>query len=94
MVPWCKDLGPPQISSNGSILTVSMQTCGRPPRRAEDLYPSTKCWPPSCFTTKRIHLGMDEAYDLGRGHLDQVACELRLTLCWTTWGPHEDPLDR
>ena len=27
----------------------------------------------SCFTTKRIHLGMDEAYDLGRGHyLDQV----------------------
>ncbi len=45
---------------------------GRPPRRVgRGLYLNpTKCWPPSLLALqpKRIHLGMDEAYDLGQGH--------------------------
>lgn len=34
-----------------------------------------------CFTSKRIHLGMDEAYNLGRGsYLDEVGLEAKTTI--------------
>ena len=35
----------------------------------------------ACFTSKRIHLGMDEAYNLGRGsYLDEVGLEAKTTI--------------